>query len=84
MDHIWYRLKKLKIAFEQHRIIDSKLYQPMFNYSNFYTINYFAQYIQVYDSIINYNTVYSKMVYKYLLKVLYNKINKKEEYNSQI
>lgn len=33
--------------------------------------------------MVNYNTTYSKAVYKYLLKTFYSKINKKM-YNSQI
>ena len=36
-----------------------------------------------YGSAVNYDTAYSKVVHKYLLKAFYNKTIKKE-YNSQI
>ena len=39
---VLYRLEKTRIAFEHHWPIDSKLYQPTFNYSKFYTISHFA------------------------------------------
>lgn len=45
--------------------------------------NHFVQFIQDYNSAINYNTAYSKMAYKYLFKAFYNKSNKKE-YKLQI
>ena len=46
-------------------------------------MNHFVQCIWDYDSAINYNTAYSKMAYKYLLKTFYNRI-KKKEYDLQI
>ena len=42
MEHALYRLEKTKIAFEHPWLIDSKLYQPMFNYSKFHAICYFV------------------------------------------
>ena len=43
----------------------------------------FVECIWDYGSTINYNIIYSKVVYKYLLKVFYRRINKKE-YKLQI
>ncbi len=83
MKHTLYRLEKTKIAFEQHRPIDSKLCQPNFNYLKFHAISHFVQYIRDYGSIINYNTAHSKAANKYLLKAFYNRTHKKE-YESQI
>ena len=83
IEHALYRLEKTKIAFEQHRPIDSKLCQPTFNYPKFHTISHFIWSIRNYGSAINYNTAYSKAAHKYLLKAFYNKMNKKE-YESQI
>lgn len=83
MKHALYKLKKTKISFEQHLLINSKLYQPTFNYLKFYAINHFVQYIWNYGNAVNYNTAYSKAAYKYLFKVFYNKTNKKE-YKLQI
>ena len=78
MEHILYRLEKIKIAFKYHQFINTKLYQPNFNYPKFYAINYFIQYIQDYDSMINYNITHSKAAHKYYLKMFFNKMNKKK------
>ena len=83
MEHALYRLEKTKIAFEQHRFIDSKLYQPIFNYPKFHAISHFVWCIWDYGSAVNYNTAYSETAYKYFLKAFYNKTNKKE-YKLQI
>ena len=83
MEHILYRLENTKIVFKHHRPIDSKLYQPTFNYPKFYVISHFVQYIWDYSSAVNYNTAHSKLAHKYFLQVFYNKINKKK-YDLQI
>lgn len=83
MDHTLYKLEKTKMAFEQYRPINSKLCQPTFNYFKFHAISHFVQYIWNYGNTVNYNIAHSKAVHKYLLKVIYNKTNKKK-YNSQI
>ena len=41
MKHTLYKLEKIKIAFEYHRPIVSKLCQPTFNYPKFYAISHF-------------------------------------------
>lgn len=43
----------------------------------------FVECIYKYESTINYNTIYSEVAYKYLLKVFYEWINKKD-YKLQI
>ena len=78
MEHSLYRLEKTKIAFEYYRLIDSKPCPPSFNYPKFYAVIYFAQCIWGYGNAINYNTVHSKVAYKYLFKAIYNRTNKKE------
>ncbi len=83
MEHALYSLEKTKIAFEQHRPIDSKLCRPTLNYPKFHAISHFVQCIRDYGSAVNYDTAHSKTVHKYLLKAFYNRINKKE-YKSQI
>ncbi len=83
IEHALYRLEKTKIAFEQHRPINSKLCRPTFNYLKFHAISHFVQCIQDYGSAVNYNTAHSEAVYKYLLNAFYNRTNKKE-YESQI
>ena len=50
----------------------------MFNYSKFYVITYFTQYIRDYSSTVKYDKAYSKAAYKYIFKVFYNRTNKKE------
>ncbi len=81
--HVLYRLEKTKIAFEQHRPIDSKLCRPNFNYPKFHAISHFVHCIRDYGSAVNYDTAHSKGAHKYLLKAFYNRTNKKE-YDSQI
>lgn len=83
MKHAFYRLEKTKIAFKQHWLINSKLYQPIFNYPKFYAINFFVQYIWNNISMINYNSAYSKAAYKYFFKTFYKRRNNKE-YKLQI
>ena len=83
MGHALYRLEKIKIAFEYYQTINSKLCQPTFNYSKFYAVTHFAQFIRDYGSAVNYDTAHSKAAHKYFFKTFYNKTNKKE-YNAQI
>lgn len=75
--YIKHTLYKINTIFDNHYIINVKLLQPIFNYPKFYAMTYFIQYIQDYNIIINYNTAYSKVVYKYFLKLFYKKINEK-------
>ena len=83
IEHALYRLEKIKITFEYHRLINSKLCQPTFNYPKFHAISYFVYCIWDYDSAVNYDTPHSKTVHKCLLKVFYKRTNKKE-YDLQI
>ena len=83
MKHALYKLEKIKITFKHHRSIDIKLYWPMINYPNFYSVTHLAQCIWDYGSTINYDITHSKAVYKYFFKVFDNRTNKKE-YNTQI
>lgn len=83
MEHVLYRLEKMKIAFEDHRAINPKLCQPTFNYPKFHAISHFVQCIWNYDSAVNYDTTHSKAVHKYFLKTFYNKANKNKS-DSQI
>lgn len=68
------------MAFENHWLIYAKLYQPTFNYPQFYIISYFVYCIPDYDYVVNYNIAYNEIMYKYFFKVFYNRINK-IEYN---
>ena len=83
MEHVLYRLRKTKIVFEYHRLIDSKLYQLTFNYPKFHAISHFVYYIRDYCSVVNYDTPHSELVYKYFRQAFYNRTNKKE-YDLQI
>ena len=83
MEYALYKLEKTKISFEQHRLINSKLCQPTFNYPKFHAISHFVQYIWDYGSAVNYDTAHNKIAHKYFLKALYNRTYKKE-YKLQI
>ena len=83
IDHALYRLDKTKIAFENHRPIDAKLFRPTFNYPKFHAMTHFVKCIRDYGSAINYDTAHSEAAHKYLLKAFYGRTNKKE-YESQI
>ncbi len=83
IEHALYRLDKTKIAFDNHRPIDAKLFQPTFNYPKFHTMTYFVQCIRDYGSVINYDRAHNKAAHKYLLKAFYGQTNKKE-HKSQI
>lgn len=39
--HTLYRFEKTKIAFENHHLINVKLFSSILNYTKFYTIIYF-------------------------------------------
>ena len=41
IEHILYRLERRKITFEYNWPINSKLYQPTFNYPKFHVISHF-------------------------------------------
>ena len=82
MDHTLYRLDKTKIAFENHRPINIKLFRPTFNHPKFHAITHFVKCIQDYGSAINYSMAHSKAAHKYLLKAFYGQTNK--EHESQI
>lgn len=76
-------MENINIVFEYHQPIDSKLFQPTFNYSEFYIINHYIRCIWNYNSVINYDIVYNKTTYKYFFKAFYNKTIK-QDYKSQI
>ena len=78
MDHALYKLDKTKIVFENHCLIDAKLFQPNFNYPKFHAMTNFVKCIQNNGSAINYDTAYSEAAHKYLLKNFYGQTNKKE------
>lgn len=78
IEHVLYRLEKTKIAFEDHQLIDPKLFWPNLNYPKFYAISHFVSYIWDDGSIVNYNIAHSKAAHKYLFKAFYNKTNKKK------
>ena len=69
MDHALYRLGKTKIVFENYCPINTKIFQPTFNYPKFHAITHFVKCIQDYRSAITYNMAYSEATHKYLLKV---------------
>lgn len=68
MKHTLYRLENTKIIFKHYWPINSKLCQPTFNYPRLHVIN-----------IINYDSIYSKALYKYFFKAFYNRMNKKKQ-----
>ena len=78
MRHVLYKFNKKKIVFENQCLINVKFFWPTFNYSEFYTIIHFVWCIWDYGNTIKYNMVHNKVVYKYLLKNFYEKINKKK------
>lgn len=78
MGHALYRLDKTKIAFENHHLIDAKLFLPTFNYPKFYAIIHFVKCIWNYERMINYDTTHSEVAYIYLFKAFYRRTNKKE------
>ena len=78
IDHIFYRLDKIKIAFENHCLIDVNLFWPIWNYLKFHAIIDFIKYIWDYGSIINYNTTLNKIAHKYSFQAFYRWINKKK------
>ena len=83
MEHALYKLDKIKIAFENHRLINIKLFQPTFNYPKFHTMTHFVQCICDYGSKINYDTAYREAAHKHLFKAFYRRTNKKK-YELQI
>lgn len=70
-----FKLEKLKIFFQYNQLIDFQPGQLLFNYIKFYTISYFFYIFQI-KSMVNYNTIYNKAIYKYFFKTFYNEINK--------
>ncbi len=83
IEHALYRLDKTKIAFENHCLIDAKLFKPTFNYPKFHAMTHFVKCIRDYGSAINYDMTHSEVTHKYLLTAFYRRTNKKE-YKSQI
>lgn len=78
IEYALYKLDKTKIVFENHYLIDLKLFPPMFNYSKFYTMTYFVYCKWNLKNAVNYNTKYSKIVHKYFFEIFYSQINKKK------
>lgn len=76
--HFLYKLEKIKIAFENHYPIDTKLFRKTFNHTKFHAMTYFDKYIYVHGNAINYDIVYSEIAYKYLINAFYKQTNKKE------
>lgn len=71
------------MAFEKHRPIKTKLYQLILKYPKFHVISRIVWCIRNYGTVVNYNTIHNKVVYKYFFKAFYNRLYKKK-YNLQI
>ena len=63
-----YKPEKIKLVFELHRPINSKLYWPIFNFPKFQAICHFIECIWGSGGAVNYDIAYSKRGHKYLFK----------------
>jgi hypothetical protein len=65
INHILYRIDRMKITFRTLCSIDKLTDKSHFNFSKFYIIIYYTLFIQDFETADNFDTEYSKTVYKY-------------------
>jgi hypothetical protein len=77
-------LNKLKNVFCHLQSEHSDTDVDYFNISKLYAIIHYASQIQKYDSADNFNTEYSETAHKYLIKIFFNCINKRDTFQMQL
>ncbi len=78
MNNAIYRINVLKEVFKQFQ------HDKNFNYSKFYVISHYMNFIQRYEDADDFDTFYMKITHKFLIKDYYNLTNKRENFQMQI
>ena len=84
LEHALFRLNKLKNVFCHLRSEHSDTDDDYFNISKLHAMTHYANQIQRYDSVDNFNTEHSEITYKHLIKIFFNCINKWETFQKQL
>ena len=83
MKHAFCRIDNLKIIFAKYKFQntvrdENDKNETHFNILKFYVMIHYMTFIRLYDSIQNFDTVYKKTIYKFLLKIFFvmtNRVN---------
>ena len=83
MKHTLYRIDNLKIVFAKYKFQntvrdENDENETHFNIFKLYAMTHYMTFIRLYDSAQNFDIVYKKAIYKFLLKIFFvmtNRIN---------
>jgi len=75
--HALYRINIFKKSIYYLRSIIKAYSDEHFNFSKFYVIIYYSNFICLYGAVNNFDIKYSETAYKYLIKEYYLKTNKR-------
>ncbi len=78
LEHALFRLNKLKNVFRHLQSEHSDTDIDHFNISKLHAMTHYASQIQKYNSADNFNTKYSEIAHKHLIKIFFDCINKWE------
>ncbi len=84
LDHILYRIDKIKIVFKVLHPVDKTTDEGYFNFLKFYVMTHYISCIQDFGTIDNFDMEYSEARYKYNVKDFYGRTNKWQGYENQI
>jgi hypothetical protein len=84
LHHVLYRINFSKEIFRQSRLIMQKIEINHFNFSKFHAFSHYANFIKRYDAVDEYDTSYDEIKHKYMIKKFYDRINKRETFQTQL
>ena len=76
MEHVLYKINKMKVAFRVLRLLDKLTNKSHFNFLKFYIITYYTLFIKDFKAADNFDTKHSEAGYKYYVKDFYKRTNK--------
>ena len=80
MTKVFRRMNKLKIKFVDFRFVFKKIEKNHFNFFKFHIMSHYIKFIQLYNSVDQFDISHMKVTHKYLMKIFYQRTNKNENY----
>ncbi len=76
LDHVLYRIDKIKIIFKVLYLVNKTTDEGHFNFLKFYVMTHYTLCIQDFGTTDNFDIEHSEARYKYHVKDFYGRINK--------
>ena len=84
IEHTLYIMDQTKTAFSDFRPLHQATQERHFNILKLHALTYYPYYIRKIGSLTSIDVKYSEVIYKLLVKVFFNRINKRSNYQEQL